>query len=104
MAPLTRATLPLAVVNALQAAGATEEMIAAASGAFGTWENVPRAQAAARQRARRARMMSNVTLLRPAAISITSAWNNVPVAQWPSPEISHHRVVLLRLCRAAALT
>jgi hypothetical protein len=33
---MARSTLPLAVAEALQAAGATEEMIAAASGAFGT--------------------------------------------------------------------
>jgi hypothetical protein len=57
---MARATLPHSVVDALKGAGATEEMIAAAAGAFGAWENIPRAKAAARQRAFRARKR-NVT-------------------------------------------
>src|SRR6516225_6008380 len=57
---MARATFLPAVVEALKAAGATEEMIAAAVGAFGAWEDAPRAKAAARQRACRARKR-NVT-------------------------------------------
>jgi hypothetical protein len=57
---MVRTNFPLAVVEALKGAGATEEMIAAAVGAFGAWEDVPRAKAAARQRAYRSRQR-NVT-------------------------------------------
>jgi hypothetical protein len=52
---MARATLPQSVVEALQAAGATEEMIAAASGAFGTLWAEQRAKATERQRECRAR-------------------------------------------------
>jgi hypothetical protein len=40
-APVVGLTLRDRVVAAIQAAGATEEMVAAAVGAFGVWENAP---------------------------------------------------------------
>jgi hypothetical protein len=52
---MSRDTLPKAVIEALQATGATEEMIAAARVAFVAYEDGYRAKAAARQRACRAR-------------------------------------------------
>jgi hypothetical protein len=55
MVLMARATLPQSVVEALQGAGATEEMIAATSVAFGTWENVPRVQAEGSPRAEASR-------------------------------------------------
>jgi hypothetical protein len=41
---MTRPKLLTVIVEALQAAGATEEMIAAAVGAYGAWERAPRRQ------------------------------------------------------------
>jgi hypothetical protein len=58
---MSRDTLPLAVAKALQAAGATREMISAARVAFGTCQDGYRAKGAARQRALRERRRSNVT-------------------------------------------
>jgi hypothetical protein len=52
---MVRTALPLAVVEALQGAGATEEMIAAASGAFRALGAAQRAKATERQRECRAR-------------------------------------------------
>jgi hypothetical protein len=47
---MARSVLPLAVVEALKGAGATEEMIAAAAGACGAFEDVPRARAGRRRK------------------------------------------------------
>jgi hypothetical protein len=47
---MRRPTLPLTVVEALQAAGATEEMISVARVAFVAYEGGYRAKTAARQR------------------------------------------------------
>jgi hypothetical protein len=55
-----RSTLPKSVIETLQAAGATEEMISAARVAFVAYEDGYRAKTAARQRAFRARRR-NVT-------------------------------------------
>jgi hypothetical protein len=57
---MSRDTLPKSVIEALQATGATEEMISAARVAFGTCQDGYRAKGRERQRARRART-SHVT-------------------------------------------
>jgi hypothetical protein len=61
---MERSTLPLAVAEALEAAGATKEMVAAVSGTFAAWQAVQRAKATERQRACRARKREREALQR----------------------------------------